>query len=114
LRDSSSPASAGAEAASLRWDDVDFGLGMVHLPAARAKTKKKLDLPMSDVVRDRLVARRAIGRDPFVFPSNSRSGYLSEPKVGLAAVLAATGIKMSVHELRRSFITVAQSTGMSP
>ena len=87
---------------------------MVGIPAARTKTKKKLDLPMSDVGRDRLVARCAIGRDgPFVFPSNSRSGYLSEPKVGLAAVDAATGIKASVHELRRSFITVAASAEMS-
>jgi len=86
---------------------------MVGIPAARTKTKKKLDLPMSDVGRDRLVARCAIGRDgPFVFPSNSRS-YLSEPKVGLAAVVAATGIKASVHELRRSFITVAASAEMS-
>jgi hypothetical protein len=70
---------------------------------------------MSDVVRDRLVARRAISGDgPFVFPSISRSGYLSEPKVGLAAVVAATGIKVLMHELRRRFITVAESTEMSP
>jgi hypothetical protein len=85
---------------------------MIGIPAARTKTKKKLDLPMSDVGRDRLVALYAIDRDgPFVFSSNSRSGYLSEPKVGLAVV---AGIKASVHELRRSFITVAASAEMNP
>ena len=100
-----------AEGASLLSDDVDFWLGVVGFPAARTQ----LNLPMSDVVRDRLVARPAIGRDgPFVFPSVSRSGYLSEPKVGWAPVVAATGIKVSVHELRRSFFTVAESTEMSP
>ena len=103
-----------AEAASPLWTTRTLARDG-RLSGSSNEDKKKLDLPMSDVGRDRLVARRAIGCDgPFVFPSNSRNGYLSEPKVGLAAVVAATGIKASVHELRRSFITVAASAQMSP
>ena len=38
------------EAAALRWDDVDFGLRVIRLPAARTKAGRKLDLPMTDIV----------------------------------------------------------------
>jgi integrase len=65
------------EAAALRWDDVDFGLGAIRLPAARTKAGRKLDLPMTDFVRSALAARQLIGRDAsgFVFPANSESRH---------------------------------------
>jgi integrase len=102
------------EAATLTWDDVDFGARLIRIPAARTKAGRKLDLPMSDVVRDLLVARRAVGRERFVFPSPSRSGYLSEPKNPLGEVARACGIRVSAHDLRRTFVTVAESCDISP
>jgi integrase len=50
------------EAASLRWEDVDFGLRVIRLPAKRTKSGRKLDLPMTDFVHGLLVARP--GRQP--------------------------------------------------
>jgi len=103
------------EAAGLRWDDVDFALQVIRLPAARTKADRKLDLPMSTFVRDLLVARRAIGIEgPWVFSADSKSGHIEEPKFHLGLVAKATGIGVSVHDLRRSFLTVADSTDMSP
>jgi integrase len=101
------------EAAALRWEEVDLKARVIRLPAARAKAGKKLDLPMTDFVHDLLVARRSIGDAKWVFPGNSKSGHLEEPKFPLRMVAEATGIRVSVHDLRRTYITVAESTDMS-
>ena len=50
------------EAATLAWTNVDFGQRVIRIPAARTKAGRKLDLPMSDIVHDLLVARRGRGR----------------------------------------------------
>src|SRR5262249_22280510 len=76
------------EAAMLRWDDVDFALRVIRLPAARTKAGRKLDLPMTDIVSGLLAARRSVGRDAsgFVFPANSGSGHIEEPRFALRFV----------------------------
>ena len=102
------------EAATLAWTDVDFGQRVIRIPAARTKAGRKLDLPMSDIVQDLLVARRAAGNAKFIFPSNSASGHVEEPKFPLRLVAAACGIEISAHDLRRTFITIAESADISP
>ena len=102
------------EAAALKWSDVDLAGGVIRLPAAATKSGRKLDVPMSDVVRDLLVARRALGNARFVFPANSKSGHIEEPRAALDLVAAATGIAISVHDLRRTFISTAESVDISP
>jgi integrase len=103
------------EAAALRWEEVDFGLRVIRLPAKRTKAGRKLDLPMTDIVRDRLVARQSIGRDAsgFVFPANSRSGHIEEPRFALRLVKEATNITVTPHDLRRTYVTVAENTDIS-
>ena len=105
------------EAAALRWDEVDFASRVIRLPAKRTKAGRKLDLPMSDFVHELLAARRQVGREVggWVFPADSSgSGHIEEPKFPLHLVAEATGIKISAHDLRRTFITVAESADISP
>jgi integrase len=103
------------EAATLTWDDVDFTSKVIRVPAQRTKAGRKLDLPMTDFVHDLLVARRALGRDKFVFPSTGgKDSHIAEPKFPLRAVERATGIKACAHDLRRTYITVAESCDISP
>jgi integrase len=102
------------EAASLTWADVDLTARVIRIPGPRTKAGRKLDLPMTDYVHDLFVTRRAIGQEQFVFPSNSRAGYLAEPKFFLNQVALKTGIRVSVHDLRRTYITVAESCDISP
>ena len=104
------------EAAALFWDEIDFALRTIRVPATRTKAGRKLDLPMSDTVHDLLAARRQVGRDAsgFVFPANSGSGHIEEPKFPLRLVAKETGIAVSAHDLRRTFITVAEGTDISP
>ena len=100
------------ESASLRWDTIDLKERVIRMPAIRTKAKRKLDLPMSDFVRDLLVTRRALGDATFVFPGPA--GHITDASFPLNAVAETTGIKVSAHDLRRTFITFAESADISP
>jgi integrase len=102
-----------SEAASLTWNDVDFGQRIIRVPALRTKAGRKLDLPMPDFVEELLVARRALGNAKFVFPSHGATGHIAEPKFPLLSVAKTTGITVSAHDLRRTFVTVAESCDIS-
>jgi integrase len=60
-----------------------------------------------------LKERRALGRTDFVFPGPNATGCLAEPKFYFQQIAATTGIVLSPHDLRRSFITVAESLDIS-
>jgi hypothetical protein len=79
---------------------------MLRLPASATKAKRPLVLPMSTFVHELLVARRAIGdAGGFVFPGRRYNTHLTG-NVGTFDVIAkATGIKVSAHDLRRTFAT---------
>jgi integrase len=103
------------EAAGLRWDDLDFANRLITIPEDRTKTGSMLKLPMSDLVYRLLVARKKVGRDKsgYVFAANGKNGHLEEPKSFFSQVKEATGIAVSPHDLRRTFVTVAVSAGVS-
>ena len=96
------------EASGLSWDEVDFGAAMIRIPEARMKARKPHDLPMSDLVRDLLVARRAQGKGELVFLA------ARDLKPSFKSIAAQTGITVSPHDLRRTFITAAESADISP
>jgi integrase len=102
------------EAANLRWDDVDFTAGVIRVPAKATKAARKLDLPMVDVVRDMLLARRKLGDGGWVFIADSKSGHIEEPKFATQQIAKHTGVKISVHDLRRTWITIAENCEVSP
>jgi integrase len=102
------------ECASLEWTDVDLVGRVLRIPATRTKSARKLDLPITDYVHDLLVARRALGKTRFVFPSNSKAGHIIEPKNILQQVAKTCGITVSAHDLRRTYCTVAESSDISP
>jgi integrase len=102
------------EASTLTWDDVNFHDRTIRVPAARTKAGRKLDLPMVDVAHGMLVARRSLGNGGFVFPGNGRAGHIVDLQTPLRQIEAATGIKVSPHDLRRTYVTVAESTEISP
>ncbi len=95
------------EAAALSWEEVDLQARVIHIPRTRTKNRKKLDLPLSDFLHDLLVARRGLALREWVFPANSRSGHLVDVKFACGQVAKTFGRKISAHDLRRTFITVA-------
>lgn len=102
------------EASGLLWTHMDFDQRVINLPASMTKATRALPLPMSDFVFNLLSARRGLGDTKWVFPANSKSGHLEEPKSFLKEVATACGVKVSVHDLRRGFITIAESLDLSP
>lgn len=102
------------EAAKLQWDHLDFDARVINVPGDITKSGQALGLPMTDFVFDLLSARRDLGREgKYVFAAAGRSGHLEEPKFFLGQVAKATGIRVSPHDLRRGFITKAESTDIS-
>jgi integrase len=102
------------ECAGLEWDAVDFKAGIIRVPSSSTKNDEPLDLPMSDAVRDVLIARRGMSGTKFVFsPANSKSGHIEEPKSALAEVAARCGVRVSVHDLRRTFASTAERSGVT-
>jgi integrase len=101
------------EARSLTWEHIDLKQRVIRVPAENTKGKRKLDLPMSDVVHGLLVARRALGNAKFVFPGRTNK-HLHDAAFVLKQVAQRTGVQVSTHDLRRTFITVAESCDISP
>jgi integrase len=101
------------ECASLQWSDIDLAKRVIKVQAANTKSGKKLDLPMSDFVHDLLVARRSLGNSGFVFPGKSAGKFIIGTTAPLRAVGKVTGVQVSAHDLRRGFITIAESTDIS-
>jgi integrase len=94
------------EAAGLRWSEVDFDNRIIRLPAARVKTRSAVDLPMTDIVADLLIARRQLGDANYVFLS--RESHINGD--GWTKTLRKkTGLEFSIHDLRRTYATVAES-----
>ena len=96
------------ETASLLWTDVDLVQKTITVRAEETKAGRELQLPMADFVFDMLVLRRALGSaSPYVFPGSGETGHVVGALKALATVHKATGIKVSAHDLRRTFASVA-------
>jgi integrase len=95
------------EAASLRWDQVDFKAKSLRI--TDTKNNEPHTLPLSTYLRTLLQARREQMTNEFVFPAPSASGHIIESRKQIAKVVASSGVTFTVHDLRRTFITIAES-----
>ena len=72
------------------------------------KNNIPLTLPLSDFVFKLLKARKTSG-DKFVFSGEGKTQHLVEPRKAVNKVKRLSGIEFSLHDLRRTFITNAES-----
>jgi integrase len=97
-----------SEIVTLQWEYLDFAGRTLSLP--KTKNGDPLQLPMSGFVADLLAARRElVGQTQWVFPSRSAAGHVVETKSFTRRVAASSGVEFTMHDLRRTFITVAES-----
>jgi integrase len=96
-----------SEAAQLRWADVD--LDGKTLTVHDTKNRDDHTLPLSDYLHELLERRRKVTEGVFVFPGTGDGGYLKEPRPQMAKVTKASGVAFTLHDLRRTFATVAES-----
>jgi integrase len=95
------------ESAKLQWRDVDLKNQSYFL--RDPKNNNPTELPLSDYLVDVLTQRKQTATSDFVFPSTGKAGHLIEPKKQLAKVIAATGDSFTLHDLRRTFVTIAEA-----
>ena len=99
------------EAARLKWSDID--LTAKTLMVADTKNHEIHTLPLSDYLEKLLVTRKQSANTDYVFPGSGKGGYIVEPRKQMAKVTEASGINFTVHDLRRTFITIAESLDIS-
>jgi integrase len=96
----------------LGWRDVDLK-GKTFV-VADTKNKNPLQLPMGIYVYQLLKSRRDQNDgSEFVFSGSGKSGHLVEPKRQVAKVIDESGAPFCLHDLRRVFITTAESLDIS-
>lgn len=96
------------EAARLKWTDVDFKAKT--LTVVDTKNRDPHTLPLSDYLFDLLTRRcEADSTGVYVFPGSGRAGYLNTPAKAIERVTAQSGVEFCTHDLRRTFITIAES-----
>jgi len=98
------------EAAQMTWARVNFAERTFR--ATDTKNKSDQLLPMSDWLEE-ILKRRLKGSSPdatHVFPSPSTGGGISQDQRGWCKkITEASGIEFMQHDLRRTFITIAES-----
>lgn len=99
------------EAASLRFENIDFVDQTLTVPDT--KNGEPLRLPLSDFLYNLLERRLNEAEGAFVFPGGGKQGHLIEPKRQVQRVIKASGVPFMLHDLRRTFITVAESLDLS-
>jgi integrase len=102
------------EAGALRWDELNLDEMTLHIPGERRKNKKALEIPISEFVVEILKRRLASKENAFVFPGNTKDGYIAEGgRFALRQIAKMTGIQVSHHGLRRTWITNLEASGIS-
>ena len=101
-----------SEVAGLEWANID--LDGRTLTVSRTKNGDALILPLSTPLFDILLARRDNNPEAtFVFPGVGVTGHLVEMKSFIARVVRTSGVPFFLHDLRRTYATVAESLDIS-
>lgn len=101
------------EACALRWDQVFLENEEMRIPDT--KNREDLHVPLArqsvEIIRSR---RQEVPEDnPWVFASFHRLNKTGHVRMTSSALRDKTGLKMTVHGLRRSFITSARKLKLS-
>lgn len=99
------------EAAKLKWSDID--LKAKTLTIVDTKNHLSHTLPLSDYLFELFIRRHQHATGDYVFPSSGKNGYVVEPRKQTAKIIEDSGVMFTIHDLRRTFITLAESLDIS-
>lgn len=99
------------EAARLRWEQVDLKAKTFTL--TDTKNYQEFTLPLSDYLYDLLLKRQKESLSDYVFPRKDKNSYIVEPRKQMAKVTQGSGVQFTMHDLRRTFITIAEGLDVS-
>jgi integrase len=100
------------EIAKLKWEYLDFSARTLEIPLT--KNGDPLLLPLSNFLLELFSRRREIaGQSEWVFPGNGASGHIVETKSFLSRIVGVSEVKFTLHDLRRTYISIAESLDIS-
>jgi integrase len=94
------------EALTLTWDDIDLDSKVLSVRGSRSKNHMEHSLPLSSFLINLLKARKSETSSQWVFPG--RSQHLIQVAHATAQLKRDSGIEFSPHDLRRTFLTLAE------
>ena len=96
----------------MRWDEINLEMKLWTIP--KTKNGDSHTIPIVPQALEILENRYANKTSEWVFPSNSASGHLQDPKKAWQRLLARAEISdLRLHDLRRSLGSWQASTGAS-
>lgn len=99
------------EAATLQKKDVDIKDKTFSI--IDTKNHETHTLPLSDYACEIIERRIELSPNQYVFPGSKENSPIVELRKQISKVIAETGIMFTVHDLRRTFITIAESLDIS-
>lgn len=99
------------EGLTLTWDNVDLQERSFIIPDT--KNREPHILPLSDFLHELLSKRQETRLNEFIFAGTGRRGHLIEPHRQIQRVIQQSGVKFGLHDLRRTFITIAEGLDIS-
>lgn len=93
------------EVGKLKWDQINTKARTVTLHDT--KNNQSLTLPLSNFLWNLLSERKKAAINEFVFPGSGANGHIVDPRSAIKLVSEQSGIKFSVHDLRRTYISIA-------
>jgi integrase len=99
------------EAAMLKWSNID--LKAKTLTILDTKNHQSHTLPLSGYLYDLLIRRQQYTTNDYIFPGAGKGGYIVEPRKQMTKVSQISGVNFTMHDLRRTFITLAESLDIS-
>lgn len=99
------------EAARLKWEDVCLDSKTFTL--RDTKNSEVVTLPMSDYIYQVMRKRATHATSDYVFPGNDKFKPIAWPERQIKHVVNESGIKFTIHDLRRTFITIGESLDIS-
>jgi integrase len=99
------------EAKELKWHDIDFeGRTFTVIDP---KNRDDHTLPLPDFLYDLLVEHRQHAYSDYVFASIGESKYGADLRYWIGKITEASQVKFTLHDLRRTFTTTAESLDIS-
>jgi integrase len=97
----------------MRWADIDLEAAIWRIPAEWSKNRKVLTVALAGEAVTILRGLYDIrGASAWVFPTNSKDGHLTEPRMAWDRVLKRAGIVDAIiHDLRRTLGTAVAADG---
>jgi integrase len=101
------------EAAQLKWENVDFNSRTFKV--IDTKNRDDHELPITKFLYELLRRRQdGAGDSTFVFSGPGEEGYIIEPRNAVRETIDASGVAFTIHDLRRTFITIGEGIAIPP